>query len=353
LKTSFFVNRPEFDSYEDEEDEAVIWETEGTNYLVNSTVCSLTSHGSDPTTSPSNTAIINVNKYKMCNNRRLSPRPAVVRTTWCDFSATGDAHGGFYNNNINNICELENQDELNFENQLLPAQQTLVAEHSVGTWNVNNKEELENDPNLFLPDDFSAIKEGVLNKMDDPYQDVYYDHINQQEINVKNADNYKESAPDVKKGTEKADECTTTALVRRKSSKRKRVFQKFWCAAEEDEDDVQKLPRPDAYRLKSSRTGSIQKRNKIGSSLKRKLLGNELGSFAASEYLGYGGEDNDERGGIRRRPKIWEYLDKSIEEEMKKDAKVYAPKRPPPILDLVMVCTSFLVASILAYYSAT
>ena len=85
-------------------------------------------------------------------------------------------------------------------------------------------------------------------------------------------------------------------------------------------------------------------------------MGNDFssnGSFVATGYLGYGGEVNDERGGIRRRPKIWDYLDKTIEEEMKKDTKIYAPKRPPPILDLVMVLTSFLVASVLAYYSAT
>ena len=193
----------------------------------NSTVCPLSSHGSNPTTSSSNIGVINVNKYKICNNRRVSPRPAVVRTTWCDFSATGDVHGGFYNNNINNICELENQNQFDFENQLLPAQQTLVAEHSVEMWNEDHKEELKNEPNLFLPDDFNSIKEGVLNKIDDPYQDVYYEHINQQEVNKSNVDNYKESASDIKEGPEKAGECITTAIVRRKSSKRKRVFQKF------------------------------------------------------------------------------------------------------------------------------
>ena len=63
-------------------------------------------------------------------------------------------------------------------------------------------------------------------------------------------------------------------------------------------------------------------------------------------------DDTDERGGIRRRPKVWECLDKT-EPDFKKNSKIYAPKRPPPILDFFMVVTSFFVASVLAYYSAT
>ena len=57
------------------------------------------------------------------------------------------------------------------------------------------------------------------------------------------------------------NENSGNVLVRRKSSRRKRVFQKFWCATEEDEDLIE-LPRPDEYRLKSHEKGGSQKRKK-------------------------------------------------------------------------------------------
>ena len=186
------------------------------------------------------------------------------------------------------------------------------------------------------------MKESCENEIG-PYYDIYeHQHTN---LNLEN-DSSENPIQNLK----------STNIVRKKS-KRKRVFQKFWCATDEDDGDVQELPRPDAYRLKSrigSQSSQKQRNVKsLGSSFKRKFLGNTADeeTFITTNDLMYR-DDTDERGGIRRRPKVWECLDKT-EPDFKKDAKIYAPKRPPPILDFFMVVTSFFVASVLAYYSAT
>ena len=295
--------------------ESVTWESERGHILEVTT-------GSSPASICPFNEVLNGTKFR--NNRRISPRPAVVRTTWYDFSTTSPEEvDTFYNK------EDEPQRSQLFESQLTPinTQQTLVAEHSVA-WDVDREENATHLSEKLL--DITKTEES--NKTD-PYQDVY---------NIQNG-------PEVDSSLVPSDalELVSSNMVRQKS-KRKRVFQKFWCAAEE-EDELQELPRPDEYRLKSKR---IQKRNKSGASIRRKLLGNTTnndGAFAVSNDLAYT-EELDERGGIRRKPKVWDFLDGT---EHVKEELFYAPKRPPPILDLLMVLTSFFVASVLAYYSAT
>ena len=296
----------------------MVWESEGGSCKTAGKPTS--SVGSS---TPNNIGILNVRKSRSV--KRISPRPAVVRTTWCDFMTEEEE-------TLYNLNQVQTFDS--FKNHVQQQPETLIAEHTVQWTNEDEIEEEEQDFNL---SEHINATENVL-RNNDNYQDVYY---NQKAI-TQNVDPSQEIDPT------KLPQSGSTEPTKRRC-KSKRVFQKFWCAAEEDEDDLQELPRPDGYRLKTRNTGS-HKRIKTSSSLRRRLLGNDNGVFAVSDELGYR-EDTDERGGIRRRPKIWDFLDET--EEIKKDAKFYAPKRPPPILDLVMVLTSFFAAAVLAYYSAT
>ena len=286
---------------------------------------------------PDNTDMLR--KYR--GNRRVSPRPAVVRTTWCDFSLPQEQQQ--LGTNIYNNSNHSNEDMQHkwFQNEVCHQQQTLIAEHSV-EWD-EGKEDQKNDSSLILSEniDATSCKDPCKNEID-PYCDVY-EHQN---TNLNSENNSSAYPMQILKSTN---------MVRQKS-KRKRVFQKFWCATDEDDEEFQELPRPDAYRLKS-RLGNpsgqkLRSKPTIGSSFKRKFMGGVADeAFVASNDFVYQ-EETDERGGIRRRPKVWDCLDET-EPEFKKDAKIYAPKRPPPILDFFMVVTSFFVAAVLAYYSAT
>ena len=280
-----------------------------------------------------------LSKYRL--NRKVSPRPAVVRTTWCDFSDSQEQQqSGSHQFNTTRHYDKDMEDQW-FQDEICQ-QQTLIAEHSVEWGEIN--ENVENNSSYLLPNDViqTSVKEACEVEIG-PYYDIYeHQHTN---LNLEN-DSSENPIQNLK----------STNIVRKKS-KRKRVFQKFWCATDEDEGDVQELPRPDAYRLKSrigSQSSQKQRNVKsLGSSFKRKFLGNTTDEepFIVTNDLMYR-DDTDERGGIRRRPKVWECLEKT-EPDFKKDAKIYAPKRPPPILDFFMVVTSFFVASVLAYYSAT
>ena len=307
------------------------WETNQRITSDNSNICSF---GNEGFHSNDKTDILTT--YK--GNRRISPRPAVVRTTWCDFSDPQEQQDlgsnyfdcpRYYNENVKPQW-LQNE---------LYQQQTLIAEHSI-EWDKRN-EDLEDNESLLLTED---ILDNNIKETDQvgigPYHDIY-EH---QDTNL-----------NIEKDLKPMKVLKSTNIVRQKS-KRKRAFQKFWCATDEDDEEFQELPRPDEYRLKYPLSSSYQKqRNKknLGSSFKRKLIGNTKNeeTLMVSNDMIYR-EDTDERGGIRRRPKVWECLDET-ELDFKKDAKIYAPKRPPPILDFFMVVTSFFVASVLAYYSAT
>ena len=268
--------------------ESIVWESER---LCCSTAnvtdkCSFTSKTDDEVT------IVRKNK----NARSISPRPAVVKTTWCDSSSMVTTKEG--------------------------VQQTLIAEHTIP---LGSDEE---DQSYYLSEHANATE-------DDYYQDVYYS----EQASVQNNNRGYNEDP--------TNPPQSQSTIRKRQCNAKRVFQKFWCATEGDED-LQALPRPDGYRL--SLKGGSQKRNKYNSSLRRRLWGTDHEPFSVSDGLVYT-EETDERGGIRRRPKVWDLIDDA--EDVKKDAKFYAPKRPPPILDLLMVLTSFFSAAVLAYYSAT
>ena len=238
-----------------------------------------------------------VKRNRVGRNGRISPRPAVIKTTWLDFTE-----------DVNNMFDSE-------DNQ---GTTTIVAEHT--EWNSETEE--KNDELTVSSEHFNTAN------LNNYYQDVY-------------AHNH----DDTSLADEEVQNNKLFTLTPKIKSKSNRVFQKFWCAAEDDDEDLQELPRPDGYRLRSS---GIQKRNNK-SSLRRRLLGmdNGLQLVASNELVSY---TNDERGGIRRRPKTWDILEE--EEDTKKDEKFYAPKRPPPILDFLMVVTSFCVAAVLAYYTA-
>ena len=238
-------------------------------------------------------------RNRSSRNGRISPRPAVIKTTWLDFTE-----------DVNNMFDsADNQNTT-----------TIVAEHT--EW--KSETEGEGDES-----NMSAEHLNIAN-LNNNYQDVYAHNLDERIIS-----------------DEEEEDNKLFTLTPKIKSKSKRVFQKFWCAAEDDDEDLQELPRPDGYRLRSS---GIQKRNNK-SSLRRRLLGMDNGMqlVASSELVSY---TNDERGGIRRRPKTWDILEEEEEEDTKKDEKFYAPKRPPPILDFLMVVTSFCVAAVLAYYTA-
>ena len=102
----------------------ITWESEGSIATRNSNICTL-SNESVPM--PDNTDMLT--KYR--GNRRVSPRPAVVRTTWCDFSSPHEQPQlgtDFYDNS--NICNEDVQHKW-FQNEVCHQQQTLIAEHSV------------------------------------------------------------------------------------------------------------------------------------------------------------------------------------------------------------------------------
>ena len=231
--------------------------------------------------------------------QQITHRPAVIRTTWLDF--TGDGNNMF--------GSVDNQNMT-----------TVVAEHT--EW----KSAIEAKHELNMSEHFNDTT-----SLNNNYQDVY-------------AHNQNETSVVGEEEEEEEEEAKLFPLTPKIKSKTKRVFQKFWCAADEDDEDLQELPRPDGYRLRSC--GSQKRNNK--SSLKRKLLGIDNRQLVVSDEIPPC--TNDERGGIRRRPKTWDFLEN---EDIKRDAKFYAPKRPPPILDFLMVVTSFLAAAVLAYYSAT
>ena len=311
------------------------WEADERSIKRNGNICSLSNENDDLTEKDDM-----LRKYRL--KRKVSPRPAVVRTTWCKFSDSreeqqlGSTH---YYTNKNYDTDIEHPW---FQN-IISQQQTLIAEHSV-EWDRINEAIGGDKSNLMSNDIVQTSDKDIYEEDIGPYHDIYeHQHANMNHGN----DSLEDTMHDLK----------STKIVRKKS-KRKRVFQKFWCATDEDEGDVQELPRPDAYRL-NSRKGSVSSQKQsfkknLGSSFKRKLLGNttEDETFIAYNDHHMYQEDTDARGGIRRRPKIWDYLDKA-DLDPKKEAKMYAPKRPPPILDFFMVVTSFLVASVLAYYSAT
>ena len=231
-------------------------------------------------------------------NRKVIPRPAVIRTTWNEYD-------DIYR------CQMGSNFLPQSHNQAESSCTAVVAEHAA--W-----EDRECD---FLSENFVSFAN---------YEDVYFPMPTPPCEGI--------SAEIVEPNDEPKSPLTPSKI----RSKGKRVFQKFWCATEED-DAQPTLPRPDEYRLQQNR-GS-QKRNK--GSFKRKIWGNEsfLGTLMTDECA-----NMDERGGIRRRPKKWDLL---VEDDLKKDETFYAPKRPPPILDFFMVLTSFFAAAILAYYSAS
>merc|ERR1719350_436216 len=98
----------------------------------------------------------------------------------------------------------------------------------------------------------------------DGYQELSFDHQKLDEEALVSVEHPTEATVSENISTEKEsakeeadNENSGNVLVRRKSSRRKRVFQKFWCATEEDEDLIE-LPRPDEYRLKSQEKGGSQ-----------------------------------------------------------------------------------------------
>ena len=282
----------------------------------------------------------------------IKPRRAIVATTWCDF--TGPQEENATNRSYSTP---HNHDQYWFETPYNQNQQTVIAEHSVGKCDMTVRDNTGEEKHLMvsMPEYFD---ENYYNKdvieTTDGYQELYLDHQTQDEEALVNAESSTQAIVSENISTEKEsakeevdNENSGNVLVRRKSSRRKRVFQKFWCATEEDEDLIE-LPRPDEYRLKSQEKDGSQKRKKrAGSSIKRRLLGKDPDTDPWTDDLHFVGDGSDERGGIRRLPKIWD----SMDDELEKEEKFYAPKRPPPILDFLMVVTSFLAASILAYYS--
>jgi len=96
-----------------------------------------------------------------------------------------------------------------------------------------------------------------------------------------------------------------------------RVFQAFWCGDQEEEEQ---LPKPDSYglhqqQLRRTKQSSGQKRRKS-------RMFEDLANYSQSFF-------DDSTPSVH-----------------------YAPKRPPPILDFIFVLTSFIVAVVMAYYSA-
>ena len=342
---------PELNGYVEQDREPVHWTPDSyhnVSEVLYPPLCSLSSNIHAGLASELLTAA------KLRTDQSIKPRPAIVATTWCDF--TGPQEEELTDRSHS---KPQNQDQYWFETPYNQNQQTFIAEHAIGKWDVSARDNTGNKKDLMvsMPEYYH---ENYLNKDDiettDGYHDLYFDHQTLDEEALVAAEPTTEAIVSENISTEKEsakeevdNENSGNVLVRRKSSRRKRVFQKFWCATEEDEDLIE-LPRPDEYRLKSQEKGGSQKRKKrSGSSIKRRLLGKDPDNDPWTDELNFVGDGSDERGGIRRLPKIWDSLD----DELEKEEKFYAPKRPPPILDFLMVVTSFLAASILAYYSVT
>jgi len=114
-----------------------------------------------------------------------------------------------------------------------------------------------------------------------------------------------------------------------------RVFQAFWCGDQEAEEE--QLPKPDNYGIRSSQAGCRKKRRPVAASIaKRCSRVNLFDDFIANSFAA-----DDER-----RSKT------NDDDELSAKPVHYAPKRPPPILDFIFVLTSFIVAVVMAYYSA-
>ena len=118
--------------------------------------------------------------------------------------------------------------------------------------------------------------------------------------------------PTVEEKESSDDECNPYDLVYRtmpdESVETSRIFQRFWAGNQDDCPQQECLPKPDNYGMRKRR---------------------------------------------KSRPKLFEYY-RFFEDDPPSSKPVhYAPKRPPPILDFAFVLTSFIVAVVMAYYSAT